>query len=127
MKHQLVITHGDTEIVFPVTTKIRHGGELEGTENKMADGSLVFDVLGFRHVVTYEYDYLPQVVFDALVPLIRSHRYITAKVLDVNNREKNAQYSVIYPTAEALKLTSDGRAMWHNVEIKLTAKEVDKS
>lgn len=124
MKHQLRITHGDTEIVFPATTNITHGGELEGTETKMADGSLAFDVLGFRAVVTYRYDYLPQVAFDALIPLLRGHKYLTATVLDIDNTEKTASCSVSYPTAEAFKLTSDGKAVWHNVEIKLTAKEV---
>lgn len=124
MKHQLKIAHGDTEIVFPVTTNISHGGELEGSETKMADGSLAYDVLGFRAAVTYKYDYLPQIVFDALIPLLRGHRYLTATVLDVDNEEKTASYSVSYPTAEAFKLTKDGKAVWHNVEIKLTAKEV---
>lgn len=124
MKHQLKITHGDTEIVFPVTTNISQGGELEGAESKMADGSLVYDVLGFRAVVTYKYDYLPQLVFDALIPLLRGHKYLTATVLDIDNTEKTALYSVSYPTAEAFKLTNDGKAVWHNVEIKLTAKEV---
>ena len=124
MKHQLKITHGDTEIVFPVTTNITHGGELEGTESKMADGMLTYDVLGFRAVVAYKYDYLPQLVFDALIPLLRGHRYLTATVLDVDNAEKTSLYSVSYPTAKAFRLTKGGKAVWHDVEIKLTAKEV---
>lgn len=124
MKHQLTIIHGNTEIIFPVTTNIKHGGELEGTEIKMADGSLTFDVIGFRSDIRYKYDYLPQVVFNALIPLLRAHKYLSATILDVDNVEKTSLYSVSYPTAEAFKLTRDGKAVWHNVEIKLTAKDV---
>lgn len=122
--HVLRITSGDVSIEFPRTSKITHGGELEGTESKMADGSLTFDVTGFRATVTYEYDYLPQSVFNSLIPLLRKHKYLTATVLDVDNVEKTALYSVAYPTAEAYKLTREGGAIWHNATIKLTAKEV---
>ena len=126
MKHQLKITHDTSEVVFPVTRKITHGGELEGTEVKMADGTLVFDIMGFRAEVTYEYDYLPQEVIDAIAYLLRRHRYLTATFLDVNNIEKTDTFSMSYPTAESFKLTNDGKAIWHNVRIKLKAKEVTK-
>ena len=124
MKHRLKIVKDDVQVEFPETTRITHSGELEGTVSVMADGTETFDVVGFRSQVVYQYDYVPQRVFDTLIPLLRTHRYFNARVLDVDNNEKEALYSVSYPTAEAFKLTKDGKAVWHNVTIKLTAKEV---
>ena len=124
MKHCLKISVGLTNVEFPYTTKITHSGDLEGTASVMADGTETFDVVGFRGKVTYRYDYVPQSVFDVLMPLLRQHRYLFATVLDIDNVEKKSRYSIAYPTAEAFKLTKDGGAVWHNVTITLTAKEV---
>lgn len=124
VKHKLKIILNDTQVEFPETRQISHAGKLEGTSCTMADGTETFDVTGFRSEVTYRYDYVPQKVFDTLIPLLRVHRYFDAVVLDVDNVEKQAKYSLAYPTAKAFKLTNDGGAVWHNVTIKLTAKEV---
>lgn len=123
--HVLTISDGVTSVVFPKTRKISHGGELSGKETTMSDGTLVFDAIGFRKSITYEYDYLPQSVFDVLIPMLRGHRYVTATYLDLDNVEKTASFNVAYPTAQAFKITPDGGAVWHKVTINLTAKKVE--
>ncbi len=124
--HMLVISDGINTVTFPKTRNITHAGELEGTATVMSDGTEMFDVVGFRKNVTYVYDYVPQAIFDDLMPMLRRRRYVTATVLDVDNKVRTQLYSVIYPTAEAYKLTENG-AVWHNVKIVLKAKEVVNS
>lgn len=121
--HVLVISADGVSVTFPRTTKIQHGGYLEGEETVMADGSLMFDVTGFRQNLIYTWDYVPQKVFDELFPLLRKHKYLECKYLDVDNTEKTAKFKIEYPTPEAWKLTANG-AIWHNVSLNMTAKDV---
>ena len=123
--HTLIITDGISTVQFPKTKHITHGGSLEGTETTMSDGTKMFDAVGFRKSITYEFDYLPQAVFDTLIPMLRKHRYITATVLDLDNVEKTALFAVEYPTATAFKLVKGKGAVWHGVTIELTKKEVE--
>jgi len=124
--HKLTISDGENSVVFPKTRKITHEGELEGNETTMGDGSEMFDIVGFRKIVTYVYDYLPQSIFDRLIPMLRKHKYVSSTYLDLDNTEKTQQFSVEYPSAEAFKLTANG-AVWHNVIIKMRAKDVEQS
>ncbi len=123
--HALVITSEDTTITFPTTKRIQHGGELEGAETVMSDGTLVFDVTGFRKNIKYSWDYIPQSVFDAFIPLLRKHKYFSCTYLDIDNTEKTAMFKIEYPTPEAWKLTANG-AIWHNVSLNMTAKDVSE-
>ncbi len=125
--HTLVITDGTNTVKFPKTRNITHGGVREGTETVMSDGSRVFDTIGFRKSVTYVYDYVPQNVFNVLIPMIRSHRYITATIIDLDNTEKTELFSIEYPTAKAFKLIKGVGAVWHDVTIELVAKGVETS
>ena len=125
MIHKLVVTDGSAVVNFPKTRRISHSGTLEGEETVMSDGTEVFDAIGFRKSVTYGYDWLPQSVFDVLIPMLRNTKYLTVTYLDLDNEEKTGLFSIEYPTAEAFKLTDSGGAVWHNVTLSMRAREVE--
>lgn len=123
LKHRLIITDGNIVVTMPTTKNITHGGELEGVETTMSDGTKKTDVVGFRLAVTYSYTYIPAEDLATLHKLLRSGKYFSCTYLDVDNVEKTAVFSISYPQTSVF-MYKNGVAVWHNATITLSSKEV---
>lgn len=62
-------------LTLPRTKNVSTGGEVVANEIEMADGSLVSYIKGFRHQMTYEWDWFPAEILTPLTEILRQGGY----------------------------------------------------
>ena len=121
--NQITISNGTTTITMPQIKKIEVGGEEVCNEITMAGGKLVKEMIGFRTVVSAEWDWVPAATMRSLVTLLRGGGYFTVGYPDPDGTYRNGKFSVSIPSIGIFKF-KDGVAMWHGVQLDMTAQEV---
>lgn len=122
-KHRLIISNSAQTITLPVTKNIVHSGEYEGQEVKMADGTLKYDALGFRLIITYSYTYLPASVMSELHSMLRKGKIFQCTYIDVDNTEKTGDFVLSYPQT-TIFMYKNNVPVWKDATLQLKAKVV---
>lgn len=120
---QITISNGITTITMPKVRKITVGGEEVANETVMASGKKVKDVIGYRAVVTADWDWVPADTMAALTTMLRAGGYFTVGYPDADGADKSALFSITIPTTGIFKFNGT-TPFWHGVSLKMSAQEV---
>ena len=108
---------------MPKVKKITVGGEEVANETVMASGKKVKDVIGYRAVVSADWDYVPVDTMTALTAMLRAGGYFTVGYPDPDGTDKSVKFSISIPTTGIFKFNGT-TPMWHGVSLKMSAQEV---
>lgn len=120
---EITIYNGTVTVTMPPTRKITVGGEEVCNEIPMASGKMVKDVLGYRAVVSADWDYVPVDTMTTLTTMLRAGGYFTVGYPDPDGTDKSAKFSVSLPTTGIFKFNGT-TPFWHGVSLKMSAQEV---
>lgn len=120
---QITISNGTTTITMPKVKKITVGGEEVANETVMASGKKVKDVIGYRAVVSADWDYVPAATMAALTTMLRTGGYFTVGYPDPDGTDKSAKFSISIPSPGIFKFNGT-TPFWHGVSLDMTAQEV---
>lgn len=110
-------------ITMPRTRSLEVGGELVATEATMASGRIVRDIIGWRKVLTAEWDWIPAETLAALVPLARSGAFVPVAYPDADGTAASGNFKIEIGSQRVFAFR-DGAPMWRNVALTATAQEV---
>lgn len=108
---------------MPRIRKITIGGEEVCKEITMANGRLVKEILGFRIVLTAEWDWLPAETIKELHELLRQGGYFLVSYPDPAVGSGSGMFSVSYPETKIFRFNG-AEPRWHGVSLTMTAQEV---
>ena len=108
---------------MPRIRKITVGGEEVCKEIKMANGKLVKEMIGFRTVVSAEWDWLPAGTIKELHQLLRQGGYFFVDYPGPALRDSAWIFSVPYPETKIFRF-SGTEPRWHGVKLVMRAQEV---
>lgn len=119
----LKIYDGNTAIEMP---KIKYSitAEEESEETVMMSGKIVKDILGYRTVISAEWDWVPAGTLANIVKLLRGGKFREVEYQDVDGTTKKETFRISQPEPKIFKFGADGVARWRSVKIKMTAQEV---
>ena len=120
---KITISDGMTEIEMPRIRNVTVGGEEVANEVTMASGKIVKEMIGFRTVVTAEWDWLPAETITALHIMLRKGGFFTVSYPDPAVGDITAQFSVSYPTSKIFRFIGS-TPFWHDVKLTMKAQEV---
>ena len=120
---EIKITKGSSSIVMPRVRAVRVGGKEEANTVTMANGKAVKEMIGFRTVVTAEWDWLPAETIADLHLMLRGGGYFHVEYPDPAGGSGSGMFDVSYPETKIFKFTSSG-PRWHGVSLTMTAQEV---
>lgn len=120
---KIAITKGTARMEMPRIRKITVGGEEVCKEIAMANGKLVKEMIGFRTVVTAEWDWLPANTIKDLHMLLRQGGYFYVEYPDPATGEGFGMFSISYPETKIFKFNGV-EPCWHEVKLTMTAQEV---
>lgn len=90
----------------------------------MASGKVVKDMIGYRATVEAAWDYVPVATLTALATLLRSGGFFYVEYPAPTGAEKG-MFEIQYPSMSVFAY-KNGEAVWHDVQLKMTAQEVSK-
>ena len=90
----------------------------------MASGKVVKDMIGYRATVEAAWDYVPVATLTALATLLRSGGFFYVEYPAPTGPEKG-MFEIQYPSMSVFAY-KNGEAVWHDVQLKMTAQEVSK-
>lgn len=101
------ITVGATEVANTVT---------------MASGKVVKDMIGYRATIQATWDYVPVTTLTALATLLRSGGFFYVEY-PAPTGDTSGMFEIEYPSMSIFAY-KNGVAVWHDVQLKMTAQEV---
>lgn len=101
------ITVGATEVANTVT---------------MASGKVVKDMIGYRASIKATWDYVPATTLAALATLLRSGGFFYVEY-PAPTGDASGMFEIEYPSLSVFAY-KNGIAVWHDVQLKMTAQEV---
>lgn len=110
-------------ITLPRTKQIKVGAKEESRKTIMVSGRIVKDVLGYRTAITASWDYVPAGIIARLTIMLRQNSFIWVEYPSPSGFAEG-WFEAEYPTMSVFGYR-DGVAVWHDVTLNLTAKEVD--
>ena len=110
---------------MPRIRKITVGGEEVCKEITMANGKLVKEMIGFRTVVSAEWDWLPANAIKDLHMLLRQGGYFSVEYPDPASGDSAGMFSISYPETKIFRF-SGTEPRWHGVKLIMTAQEVTR-
>ena len=115
-------TDGRTRIVMPRVKDIQVGAEEVCNTVKMASGKLVKDMIGYRPVVSAAWDYVPAATLQQLANALRSDGFFYVEY-PAPTGDTVGVFEIEYPQMRVFQYR-DGIAVWHDVKLKMTSREV---
>lgn len=109
-------------VVLPRVKDIQVGAKEVANTVKMASGKVVKDMIGHRTTIQASWDYVPAATLTALAVLLRSGGFFYVEHPSPTGDESGV-FEIEYPTMAVFQF-KDGVAVWHNVQLKMTAQEV---
>lgn len=119
---RIIIYGTDASITMPRTKAITFGAKEESRKTMMVSGRIVKDIIGYRTVVTAAWDYLPASTVAELTRLLLQNSFVRVEYPSPTGAEIG-WFDSDFPTMSVFAY-KNGIAVWHNVVLKLTAKEV---
>lgn len=108
---------------MPRIRKVTVGGEEVCKEIAMANGKLVKEMIGFRTVVTAEWDWLPAKTIRDIHMLLRQGGYFFVEYPDPASGDSAGMFNVSYPETKIFRF-SGTEPRWHGVKLLMRAQEV---
>lgn len=90
-------------------------------ESVMMSGRIVKDILGYRIIISAEWEWVPADMLAYVVNMIRSGKFRYVEYQDVNGAVRKEKFSISQPEPEIFTFTDDGTAVWRTVKLKMTA------
>ncbi len=110
-------------IEMPRTKDITYTKEAQSKEMEMISGRKVKDVKGFRKVISASWDAVPAETIVQLNAYLSTGAYLTVTHPGLSGDETTV-FDVSFPTLSIFKF-ENGQAVWHGVNLKMTAQEVE--
>ena len=88
----------------------------------MASGKVVKDMIGYRATLQATWDYVPATTLTALATLLRSGGFFYVEY-PAPTGDANGMFDIEYPSMTVFAY-KNGVAVWHDVQLKMTAQEV---
>lgn len=107
---------------MPRIKDITVGAEEKSRQTVMASAKIVKDIIGFRPIVTASWDYVPADSIARLIAFVRSGNFLWVEYPSPTG-DSEGYYEISYPNCEVF-CYKNGKAVWHNVTLKMTAQEV---
>lgn len=111
-----------TVIEMPRVKDIKIGAEEVANTVTMASGKVVKDMIGYRTTIQAEWDYVPAATLTALAVLLRQGGFFFVEY-PAPTGDASGMFEVEYPSMEVFQF-KNGVAVWHDVELRMTAQEV---
>lgn len=111
-------------VAMPRVKDIQVGAKEVANTVKMASGKVVKDMIGHRTTIQASWDYVPAATLTALAVLLRNGGFFYVEYPSPTGDE-NGVFEIEYPTMAVFQF-KDGEAVWHNVQLKMTAQEVTR-
>lgn len=111
-------------LILPRTRKVSAGGEVAANEIEMADGSLVSYIKGFRHQMTYEWDWFPADLLAELTEILRQGGYFLVDYPDLDGSDKSGLFKIAMSNMGIFKFKNN-IPMWRGLTLTLTAQRVE--
>lgn len=110
-------------VAMPNTRQVTVGMIAVGAQSVMADGSIVMDTVGVRHVWTAAWDYVPGDVMTALYGLLAAARVLSVTVTGIDGTAETVVATVSMPES---RYFSDKASLsrWHGVTLTITERTV---
>jgi hypothetical protein len=109
---------------MPPTKDVYAGGKEESRSIKMANGKKVKEMIGFRPMLTAEWDWVPADTMAELHSLLRSGGFFTVTYPDPAEETKTGVFEIDYPQSKVFRFEGDV-ATWHGVTLTMSAQEVE--
>ena len=109
-------------IVMPRVKAIRVGAKEESRRTTMVSGKTVKDVLGYRTIINAEWDWLPVGLAAQLAVLLRHNSFLWVEYPSPTG-PASGWFESSYPIMRVF-CYKNSEAVWHEVALELTAKEV---
>lgn len=109
-------------IEMPRVKDIKVGASEVSHKVTMASGKVVKDMIGYRPTVQATWDYVPADTLTALAVLLRSGGFFYVEY-PAPDGDANGTFEIAYPTMSVFSFVN-GTAVWHNVQLKMTAQGV---
>jgi hypothetical protein len=110
------------KLIMPRVKGIEVGAQEESRKTVMASGKIVKDVLGHRVSITAAWDYVPAETIKNLAALLLKNSFLWVEYPSPSGAASGF-FEVAYPTMTVFGY-KNGEAVWHNVTLEMTAKEV---
>lgn len=107
---------------MPRVKDIEVGADEESKKTTMASAKIVKDVIGYRPTVSASWDYVPADTIAELIAFIRTGDFLWVEYPSPTG-DAEGYYDVEYPSCEVF-CYKDGKAVWHNISLDMTAQEV---
>ena len=101
---------------------IEVGAEEVANTVTMASGKVVKDVIGYRTTIKAKWDYVPVATLTALAVLLRQGGFFFVEYPSPAG-DAFGMFEVEYPAMKVFQF-KNGIAVWHDVELRMTAQEV---
>ncbi len=109
-------------IQMPRVKEITVGAEEVSKKATMASAKIVKDIIGFRPLIEAEWDYVPAETITKLIGFIREGSFLWVEYPSPTG-DSEGYFDVEYPECEVF-CYKEGKAVWHNVSLSMTAQEV---
>lgn len=113
-----------TSVKMPRVKEIQIGASEVSNTVKMASGKVVKDMIGHRTTIQASWDYVPAATLTALAVLLRSGGFFFVEYPSPTG-DAEGIFEIEYPTMSVFQF-KNGVAVWHNVQLKMTAQEVTR-
>lgn len=124
MANDRLTIYGTNETIEMPKVRYTLTHEEESEETTMMSGKIVKDILGYRTVISAEWDYVPAADLAKLVKLLRGGEFLEVEYQDTEGQKLRDKFKISQPEPEVFTYLSDGTAVWRSIKLKLTAQEV---
>ncbi len=112
-------------ITMPRIKNITVGAKEESRRSVMVSGKIVKDILGYRAIINANWDFIPVGLAAELSALLRQNSFVWVEYPSPTGFAEG-WFEVEYPTLKVF-CYKNGLAVWHDVSLEFTAKEVTAS
>ena len=109
-------------ITLPRVRDVKVGAEEVCNTVKMASGKLVKDMIGHRPIITASWDYVPAAMLQQLAVMLRRDGFFFVQYPSPEG-DAAGTFEIEYPEMSVFRY-KDGIAVWHDVTLKMTSREV---
>ena len=121
-KIKIYTTDMSDHVELPRVKAVQVGAAEVSNTVTMASGKVVKDMIGYRPTVQATWDYIPADTIIALTTLLRGGGFFFVEYPSPNGVATGV-FEIAYPTLSIFAF-KDGVAVWHKVQLKMTAQEV---
>ena len=113
---------GGTRIVMPRVKDIQVGAEEVCNTVQMASGKIVKDMIGYRPTIAATWDYVPAATLQQLATVLRNDGFFYVSY-PAPDGDAVGVFEIEYPQMRIFQY-KNGIAVWHDVTLKMTSREV---